>query len=146
MKKLLFLAGLLLPALCQAQNYSIGWYKIAGGGGVSSGGQYSLQGTIGQAEAGATMSGGAFSLTGGFWSLIGVVQTAGFPNLAIGHSGGSIVISWPNTGSYTLQQNAALGSAGGWAASGLTVSTSNGTNSVTISQPAGNLFFRLSSH
>jgi|SRR5581483_856540 len=146
MKKMFLLAGLLLPALCQAQNYSISWYKIAGGGGASSGGPFSLQGTIGQAEAGTTMTGGAFSLTGGFWSLVGVVQTAGLPNLTIGYAGNAIVISWADTGSYTLQQNAAIGGAGGWTASGLTIGTSNGTNSVTISQPAGNLFFRLSNH
>ncbi len=37
------------------------------GGGVSSGGQYLVSGTIGQAEAGV-MSGGGYELLGGFWS------------------------------------------------------------------------------
>ena len=90
------------------------------------------------------MTGGSYSLTGGFWSLISVVQTAGLPNLTITHSGSSVIVSWPDTGSYTLQQNTNLALAGGWATSGYTINTSNGTNSITITPPTGNLFFRLS--
>jgi hypothetical protein len=127
----------------QAQSYSIDWYKIAGGGGTSTNGQYSLSGTIGQPDASGAMTGGSYSLTGGFWSLIAVVQTAGLPNLAISHSGNSVIVSWPNTGSYTLQQNANLAVPSGWATSGYSINTANGTNSITITSPAGNLFFRL---
>ena len=47
-------------------DYSIDWYTIDGGGGRSSGGDYSLVGTVGQADAGE-MSGGDFELSGGFW-------------------------------------------------------------------------------
>ncbi len=90
------------------------------------------------------MTGSSYSLTGGFWSLISVVQTAGLPNLTITHSGSSVIITWPDTGSYTLQQNANLALANGWATSGYTINTSNGTNSITITPPTGNLFFRLS--
>ena len=32
-----------------------------------SGGEFELSGTIGQPDAGATMTGGDFELTGGFW-------------------------------------------------------------------------------
>jgi len=126
------------------QTYSIDWYKISGGGGASSGGQYAVTGTIGQHDAGGAMRGGSYSLTGGFWSLISVVQTAGLPPLAITHSGNSVIISWPNTGSYTLQQNSNIAATAAWTTSGYSVSTSNGTNSVTITRPTGNLFFRLS--
>jgi subtilase family serine protease len=88
------------------------------------------------------MTGGTYSLTGGFWSLISVVQTAGAPTLYISHNGNAVTVSWQNTGSWTLQQNANLASANGWTANtGWT--TSNGTNSLTINNPAGNLFFRL---
>jgi hypothetical protein len=45
------------------------WYTIDGGGGTSSGGDYSLSGTIGQPDAGG-MSGGDYDLSGGFWSGI----------------------------------------------------------------------------
>lgn len=40
---------------------------IATGGGASSGGAFTLRGTIGQPEAGV-MTGGAFRLHGGFWA------------------------------------------------------------------------------
>jgi hypothetical protein len=90
------------------------------------------------------MTGGNYSLTGGFWALISVVQTAGLPNLTITFVGpNSVVVSWPNTGSYTLQQNSNL-AGGSWITSGYTITTSNGMNSVTIMPPTGNLFFRLS--
>jgi hypothetical protein len=130
--------------LC-AQTYSIDWYKIAGGGGTSTNSQYSVIGTIGQHDAGGTMSGGNYSVTGGFWAMIAAVQTPGLPPLTITLvRPNSVVVSWLNTGSYTLQQNFDL-VAGSWTTSGYSVITSNGTNSVTVTAPAGNLFFRLKS-
>ncbi len=128
----------------RAQSYSIDWYKISGGGGTSTGATYQVTGTIGQPDASSAMSGGPYSVTGGFWSLIAVVQTAGLPNLCIAHSGNSVIVSWPNTASSTLQTNNNLASASGWNAYGGTVNTASGTNSITISPPTGNLFFRLS--
>ena len=108
MKKIILLLGLMVPLAGLAQQYSIDWYKVSGGGGTSTGGTYSVSGTIGQHDAGGPMTGGNYSLTGGFWSLIAVVQTPGLPNLIITHSGNSVVVSWPDTGSYTLQQNSNL--------------------------------------
>jgi hypothetical protein len=138
---------ILLPsAFCfQAlgQSYAINWYKVAGGGGTSSNASYSLSGTIGQHDASGAMSGGGYTVTGGFWSLISVVQTAGLPNLTITHVGNSVIVSWADTGSYTLQQNGNLAASAGWGTSGYSVSTSNGTNSITITPPTGSLFFRL---
>jgi hypothetical protein len=143
MKKLLLFLGLLLPVIGIAQQYSIDWYKVSGGGGTSTGGTYQVSGTIGQPDASGAMSGGSYSLTGGFWSLISVVQTAGLPNLTITYSGNSVVVSWPNTGSYTLQQNGNLAVPAGWTTSGYSITPSNGTNSITVTPPAANLFFRL---
>lgn len=134
--------------LC-AQQYSVDWYKVAGGGGASTNGHYSLSGTVGQPDASGAMRGGPvtgtnyYSVTGGFWALISVVQTAGLPNLVITHSGNSVIVSWPDTGSYTLQQNGDVAASGGWATTGYPVTTVTGTNSITIPSPAGNLFFRL---
>jgi hypothetical protein len=143
------IVGLILMVLAlasssaHAQSYSIDWYKIAGGGGTSTGGVYAVSGTIGQHDAGGPMTGGNYSLTGGFWALISVVQTAGLPNLAITFVGpNSVVVSWLNTGSYTLQTNNNLATSS-WLGYGGTINTSNGTNSVTITPPTGNLFFRL---
>ena len=128
-----------------AQTYAVDWYKIAGGGGTSAGGTYQVSGTIGQPDAGGAMNGGGYSVTGGYWSMISVVQLAGLPNLLIVANGpNSVKVLWPNTGSYTLQQNANVAAPGSWTTSGYSISTSNGTNSITITPPTGNLFFRLS--
>jgi hypothetical protein len=144
MKKIILYLSLIIPLASFAQQYSIDWYKIAGGGGTSTGGTYSVSGTIGQPDAGGPMNGAPYSLTGGFWSLVSAVQTAGTPNLIIVSSGtGSVQVLWPNTGSYTLLQNGNLANAAGWTASSYTITTANGTNSITIAPPKGNLFFRL---
>ena len=138
----LLVSVLHLPAF--AQSYSIDWYKIAGGGGTSTGGTYQVSGTIGQPDAGGAMTGGNYSLTGGFWALISVVQTPGAPLLTISFNPqlSTVTVSWPDTGSYTLLQNSNL-AGGSWTTSGYTITTSNGMNSVTIMPPTGNLFFRL---
>ena len=56
------------PAVAQSGGgYDLTWNSIDGGGATfSAGGTYSLGGTIGQADAG-TMSGGTYTLSGGFW-------------------------------------------------------------------------------
>ena len=47
--------------------YDLSWYTINGGGATfSTGGGYSLGGTIGQPDAGS-MSNGSYQLNGGFW-------------------------------------------------------------------------------
>jgi hypothetical protein len=144
MKKIILSALLALtccfPAL--AQSYSIDWYKIAGGGGTSTGGTYTVSGTIGQPDAGGAMTGGNYSLTGGFWSLISVVQTAGAPTLNISHSGNAVTIYWQDVSGWSLQQNSDLTVTNGWSASG-GVTTTNGINYLNLTAPAGNLFFRL---
>ena len=144
MKTLLIIPLLLIAAAVSAQQYSIDWYKIAGGGGISTGATYQVTGIIGQPDASGAMTGGIYSLTGGFWSLISVVQTAGLPNLSISQSGNSVIVSWPNTGNYTLQQNADLALSSGWVPTGYQINTANGTNSITITSPTGRLFFHLS--
>ena len=56
----------LLPSVPAEGDYDISWYTIDGGGGRSSGGPYTLTGTIGQPDA-AYSAGGGFELLGGFW-------------------------------------------------------------------------------
>jgi hypothetical protein len=125
-----------------AQSYSIDWYKISGGGGTSSGGSYSLSGTIGQHDASGAMTGGNYSLTGGFWALISVVQTTGAPTLYVSHSGNTVTVYWQNVSGWSLQQNNNLTTPVGWSLnSGWT--TSSGTNYLNVANPTGNLFFRL---
>jgi hypothetical protein len=137
------MALVMVVSVAVAQSYSVDWYKIAGGGGTSTGGTYQVNGTIGQPDAG-TMSGGNYSLTGGFWSLISAVQTPGAPTLTITHSGNDVIVSWPppSTG-WTLQQNGNLATTK-WTSFGGTVNSNSTTLSVTLPSPRGNLFFRLS--
>jgi hypothetical protein len=49
-----------------ARDYLLGWQVIGFGGGVSSGGEYTLSSTVGQATAGE-LTGGNYTLGGGFW-------------------------------------------------------------------------------
>ena len=146
MKRLASFSMFVVLALCipaRAQQYSVDWYKIAGGGGTSTNGQYSLSGTIGQHDAGGPMTGGNYSLTGGFWALYSVFQTPGAPTLYITHSGNTVTVYWQNAPGWTLQQNSIASPTGWSASSGLT--TSNGTNYWSITLPTGNLFFQLKS-
>jgi hypothetical protein len=138
MKKTFLLFVLLLPLMSFAQQSSIDWYKVAGGGGASSGGNYSLSGTIGQPDASEAMTGGSYSLTGGFWSLY-AVQTPGSPLLTITYFGNQAVVSWPaSVTGFTLQTNNNLTS-GNWGNySGPIVN-----NAATNAPPTGNVFFRL---
>jgi hypothetical protein len=127
------------------QTYSIDWYKVSGGGGASTGGVYSVSGTIGQHDAGGPMTGGNYSLTGGFWSLVSVAQTPGAPPLAISHSGTTVTVHWQAVSGWSLQQNSSVAAPLGWSASS-GVTTTNGTNYLTLTSPTGRLFFRLSNH
>jgi len=132
----------LLPALGFAQSYSIDWYKVSGGGGTSTGGTYAVSGTIGQADASGAMSGGNYSVTGGFWALIQVVQTPGAPALNISHAGNTVTIYWQNVSGWSLQQNGNLTTPAGWSVNS-SASLVNGTNYLNLTSPPGNLFFRL---
>ena len=137
------LALVLSATTASAQNYSIDWYKISGGGGTSSNGQFTLSGTIGQHDAGGPMTGGNFSLTGGFWSLLSVVQSVGSPTVRIFlTTTNTAVVAWPtNASGFTLQQNSNLGNSG-WTTAGSSIVVGS-ENQVIIAPPAGRQFFRL---
>jgi hypothetical protein len=126
-----------------AQSYSVDWSTVDGGGGTSTGGVFSVTGTIGQPDAGA-MSGGNYSVEGGFWGLIAAVQMPGAPLLSVSRTAtNSVLISWPYPSiGFALQQNSVLG-------------TTNWTNvadapaqvgdqwEVIAQTPSGSRFYRL---
>jgi hypothetical protein len=64
-------AMLTLLGICTAQSgggYDLSWWTIDGGGiTFATGGTFDLGGTVGQPDASSALTGGAFSLTGGFW-------------------------------------------------------------------------------
>lgn len=141
MKTKMFLgnAAMLLTTSAHAQSYSIDWHTIDGGGGTSSGGGYSVSGTISQPDAGGSMNGGQYSVTGGFWVLPFAVQTPGRPTLTIVPFGpGQARISWtPNTPGYVLQQSSSLSPAS-WVDA-----PSGAANPVTVPATLPVKFYRL---
>src|ERR1700691_375120 len=109
MKKLFLLVSSVAATASFAQTYSIDWYKIAGGGGTSTNGPYSLSGTIGQVDASGALTNGGYSVTGGFWAIY-AVQTAGAPLLTITFTNNAAVVSWPESATgWTLQTNSNVG-------------------------------------
>jgi len=136
--------GLLLSVSTSAyaQNYAIDWWTVDGGGGASTGGVFAVSGTIGQPDAGA-MSGGNFSLTGGFWALY-AVQTPGAPLLAIRLTAtNSVVISWPSPSTGFLLQQNSNASTTNWVNVSQAPTDDGTTRSVVIYPPAGSLCFRM---
>ncbi len=51
-------------------DFDVSWHTVDGGGGMSTGADFVLRGTIGQPDAG-TLSGGGFELRGGFRQALG---------------------------------------------------------------------------
>ena len=133
----------LLAATASAQNYSIDWYTIDGGGGTSTGSVYSVSGTIGQPDAGR-MTGGPYALEGGFWGIIAAVQTPGSPLLRVVLTAtNTVVVAWPNTSDgFSLQQNPALG-APSWTGVTNVPAVVGSEKQVIVAPPVGNRFFRL---
>ena len=129
------------------QSYSIDWFTIDGGGGTSTGGVFSVSGTIGQPEASTTpMTNGQYSVTGGFWSLF-AVQTPGAPLLSIFRTTtNTVAVAWPSPSTgFTLQQNTNSVSSVNWS-NVLTTPLDDGTTrTVIVNPPTGNRFYRLKS-
>jgi hypothetical protein len=68
----------------QQAAYDLSWWTVdAGGTTFSTGGTYTLGATVGQPDAGA-MTGGDFTLSGGFWSGAAVQHTIYLPLLLRG--------------------------------------------------------------
>jgi len=144
MKKRILTITVVATAIAGVAQYAIDWHTIDGGGGTSTGGVYSVSGTIGQPDASVTtMTGGPYSLTGGFWAIY-AVPTPGAPPLAIFRTAtNAVVVSWPSPSTgWNLQQNTDLNTAN-WVTPPENV-TDNGTQKfIIVNPPAGNRFYRL---
>ena len=129
-----------------AQSYSIDWSTVDGGGGMSTGGVYSVTGTIGQPDASQqAMTGGDYSFTGGFWSVVAAVQTADAPLLSIFRtSTNTVAVSWPSpSAGWNLQQNTNGVSSLNWSNVTATIQDDATTKTLIVNPPAGNQFYRL---
>jgi hypothetical protein len=144
--KTLFLVALLATFAnrLDAQSYSVRWFKIAGGGGAATGGQYSLNGTIGQFDAGGPLTGGQYSVIGGFWAPAVAVQTPGAPLLSIELLPGGVRVFWPVTAAgFVLQKSVALESTM-WSPVPAGIYETNATHiSITVPPGVDSQFYRL---
>jgi hypothetical protein len=122
-----------------SQSYAINWHTIDGGGGTSTGGVYSVSGTIGQPDAGGPMTNGQYAVTGGFWALPTAVQMTNAPTLIIvPATPGNAMISWtPATPGFVLQETWSL-SPTNW-----TNSPSGVTNPIVVPATLPTKFYRL---
>ena len=147
MKSFLRFLVIVVASLCvraSAQTYSADWHKVAGGGGTSTGGLYTVRGTAGQHDAGGPMTAGPYSITGGFWAL-SAVQTPGAPLLRIFLSNtNTAIVSWPapSTG-WLLQQNTSLSLPASWSNATNPVTQAGGQNQIVVGPLTGNRFYRL---
>ncbi len=83
---LCLLSLLLAPALALAQSgggFHLSWWTADGGGGFSAGGPYMLGGAIGQPDAGM-LSGGSYTLIGGFWNGTSSIRDTYLPMILRG--------------------------------------------------------------
>ena len=139
---LILLTWICCPQI-HAQSYSIDWYKVSGGGGTSTGGLYSVSGTIGQHDAGGPMTNGPYSVTGGFWSFY-VLPTDGAPPLGIKlTSTNTVQVFWPSpSAGFRLQVNTNLATTN-WAAPAETTTDNGLVKFIIVNPSAGNHFYRL---
>jgi hypothetical protein len=116
---LLTASALVVLTASAAGDYAADWWTVDGGGGpLSTGGTYSLGGTIGQPDAGPPLNGGIYSLTGGFWSA----------------SIGGVTPPEP----VTISGNASIaGALLGYVNGGAQTAIADGTGAYTISLPSG---------
>ena len=124
-----------------AQSFSIDSHTM-GAGGASTGGVFSVSGTIGQPDANPEpMANGEFSLTGGFWS-IDTVQTPDAPLLSIERQHPDVRVFWPLPASgFVLEQS--LGATGAWSQVSVPYATNATDISISVPTPTGNRFYRL---
>lgn len=63
----IILLGISSFVFAETPDYSITWRTIDNGGGISSGGVYSIAGTIGQPDTAEPAASTHYSVQGGFW-------------------------------------------------------------------------------
>src|SRR5688500_8550546 len=140
------ITGLLfgIPLLVEAQNYTISSPAFDGGGGVSTGGLYSVSGTVRKPDA-APMSGGSYGLAGGFSSVVTVIQTPDAPRLFVAQTNGNVTVSWakPSAG-WVLEFTPTTPTPLPWTTIMPATYQSNATQYfITVPSPTGRRFYRL---
>jgi len=76
--------------LANGGSYEIDWWSVDGGAGTITGGEYELVGVVGQPDAGETASGGDYNLTGGFIPGLSEPTVVFYPEMDVLGKGYSI--------------------------------------------------------
>ncbi len=109
----------------------------------STGGVYTLSGTIDQADAGR-VAGGNYRSEGGFWGI--AVQQLGYPVLNITRAGTNALVMWVTTETgFILQSSADVTTPTQWSDTAFTPAVTGATtNTVTVPlNPATKTYYRL---
>src|SRR5687767_4645245 len=101
--KTILVSILVIASSAAAQNFSVDWFTIDGGGGTSAAGGFSVSGTAAQPDAGS-MSGGTYAVVGGFWAF--AAETL---SLAASNSPAGVVVYWNRpANNWVLDESSAL--------------------------------------
>jgi len=137
-----FLLLTTIPA--SAQSYSITSGKVTGGGGMSSGGAYMITGSIAQPDAHAASTGGAYSLSGGFFGQYMALQQTGAPHITIRGVGANVQVVWSaSVPGWVLQQNTADLANAAWSDVVGTPTVSGPEQFLQFAVGSGRVFYRL---
>jgi hypothetical protein len=115
--------------LCAQAQYSMDWSTVDGGGGTSTGG----------------MSGGNYTLAGGFWGVI-AIQTPGAPWLTITRTAtNTVCVSWPLPAEGWVLEwtNRVAGVSAPWPQVSPPYQTNSGQAWIVEPAPTGNRYYRL---
>lgn len=126
--------------MVSAQNFSVDWFAVDGGGGTSVAAGFSVSGTIGQPDAGE-MRNGAYAVVGGFWSFASETLA-----LAVSNSPPGVVVYWNRSAlNWVLDESPVLVGTPPqpWTQVPLPYQTNATHIYVTIPAPVADKFYRL---
>lgn len=140
------LLAIALAPVCQihaSQGYALDWFSLEAGDRTSSGGSYSVAGTIGTVDVGRT-SGGSFSVESGVF----YVATERVPLLSLALTNRVATLYWPRSfGGFVLEQTPTLqASPLPWSKVTSSYLTNETHISVNVPMSSRIRFFRLRQH
>jgi hypothetical protein len=127
----------------RAQQYTLLWARVSGGGGLTSGGNFVCLGVPGQVEGGPS-GGGSFSLFSEFDPGLIAGPPAATPSISISYAlSDTVVLTWPASfSSFVLQQKGDL-SLSAWTNTGQSPTASGASLTLALPISGKAQFFRL---
>src|SRR6478672_2069536 len=143
MKRLFTLSLLGLAAYQALAQYNFDFFTLTGGAGISTGGVYMANVTVGEPFTG-TVTGGPYRLDAGFWSIVTATQTSGDPALTVVlTSATTVLVCWPSASiDFILEQNPDLGTSN-WSPVTQQPTDDGNVKCVSLSPTGGGVFLRL---